>query len=505
MSDDLGESSASSLKRARSMSLPTESQTHAGDESQISTFSIDEEISCGICLGVLESPYTVIPCLHTFDKECLAGWWKQNSTCPLCKIQATSGRHSFQLQAIVNHYDNKRPPRKRAKGSDENAPGDDRAELYPFGIAPPPPGANHGYMNDDDDDENENEDDDDENDEDEDEEEDEWNHFPGGRLVFPCLACQPGHPSGYICPRPIPEPTEAMKRTEKEDYFNGRREVVAPGRGQSRIRFAEGLHTLPGADLVFQADEIAEVTQACEGHVQCDACTTYVPRDWPGGAQCRVCSSVTCMLFDPQQCPRVWNAGGLNLRPFDEAGRNITIEALWNRITMRSHHFNHNRTERDRLGTFIDTNNGMNAVIVELMTSAGHAAEDVGPYYCEVCVRNIAGDNFEAWWEAKKQAGALPAAITDLPKCWYGRECRTQSHNVNHAQRFSHDCDPRPQPQAQPQPPPPPQPPQPHVDPQPQPQQPVAAMMPPPVLPVPQAQPQPQPQLPPPPPLPPHA
>ncbi|KAG9086989.1 hypothetical protein FRC07_012938, partial [Ceratobasidium sp. 392] len=162
---------------------------------------------------------------------------------------ATSGRHSFQLQAIVNHYDNKRPPRKRAKGSDENAQDDDRAELYPFGVAPPLPGANHGNIHDDG---NGNFDFDEEHDEDEDEDEDEDDPdlLPGGRLVFPCPACQPGHPSGYTCPRPIPEPTEAMRRTEKEDYFNGRREVVAPARGQPRVPFAEGLHTLPGADLV---------------------------------------------------------------------------------------------------------------------------------------------------------------------------------------------------------------------------------------------------------------
>ncbi|KAG8703804.1 hypothetical protein FRC09_003931 [Ceratobasidium sp. 395] len=168
------------------------------------------------------------------------------------------------LQAIVNHYDNKRPPRKRVKRSDENAPGDDRAELYPFGVALPPADGNHGYMNDNDDDENENnegenDEDEDEDDENEDEdgedddEDDDEDLLPGGRLIFPCPACQPGHPSGYICPRPIPEPTAAVKRIEKEDYFNGRREVVAPSRGQTWISFSEGLHTLPGANLVLWA------------------------------------------------------------------------------------------------------------------------------------------------------------------------------------------------------------------------------------------------------------
>ncbi|KAG9098047.1 hypothetical protein FS749_004817 [Ceratobasidium sp. UAMH 11750] len=487
MSDDNPiEGTPNSLKRTRSGSLPVESGDQIGDESQISTFSIDDEISCGICLGVLESPYTVIPCLHTFDRDCLAGWWKQNNTCPLCKIRATSGRHSFQLQAIVNHYDNKRPPRKRARGSDENAQNDDRAELYPFGVAPPPPGANPRHQDDDEDGgdfHDFDEDEDDENEDDEDEDDD--NLLPGGRLVFPCPACRPGHPSGYTCPHPIPEPTEVMKRTEKEDYFNGRREVVAPARGQPRISFAEGLHTLPGAGLVFQDDEIAEINRACEDHVACHACNAYVPRNWPRSIEstCRLCSRATCMLFDPQQCPRLWEDIWLSLRSFNEAGNDITPETLWHRIASRYDHFERNPVERDRFVAVIVANNGINPVVVELMTSAGQAAEAIGPFYCKQCVTDTATDKIEEWWNAKKAAGALPAEVANLPQCWYGRECRTQRHNIGHAQRFSHDCDPRPQPQAQAQPQAQPQP---QPDPQPQPP-------PPPPAPAPQPQAQPQP------------
>ncbi|TPX65324.1 hypothetical protein SpCBS45565_g05260 [Spizellomyces sp. 'palustris'] len=35
---------------------------------------------------------------------------------------------------------------------------------------------------------------------------------------------------------------------------------------------------------------------------------------------------------------------------------------------------------------------------------------------------------------------ALPTAVRSRPDCWYGRECRTQSHNVMHAQRLNHVC-----------------------------------------------------------------
>jgi E3 ubiquitin-protein ligase CHFR len=32
----------------------------------------------------------------------------------------------------------------------------------------------------------------------------------------------------------------------------------------------------------------------------------------------------------------------------------------------------------------------------------------------------------------------LPNEVTSRPMCWYGRECRTQTHNYNHARRYNH-------------------------------------------------------------------
>lgn len=175
--------------------------------------------------------------LHKFS------YLNSNNTCPLCKTRATSGRHSFQLQAIVNHYDVKRPAHKRARGSEEAEGGGapDKAEIYPFGVAPPAAPANH---NDEEDEEVE-----DEFDEDEDEDDDvDDDYMVGGRLVFPCPACSPGHPSGYTCPIPIPEPTDAAKAWEAREYMNNRRPIVEPGRGQARVALALGLHEMHHPD-----------------------------------------------------------------------------------------------------------------------------------------------------------------------------------------------------------------------------------------------------------------
>jgi hypothetical protein len=143
----------------------------------------------------------------------------------------------------VNHYDSRRPPHKRARVS-RGADGGENAEIFPFGVAPPP---NHVHHPEENDDEEGNDWDDDEGGEDDDEhDEDDEDLLVGGRLVFPCPACRPGHPSGYICPIPIPEPTEEMQQAEAQDYLNGQRAIVEPERGQRRIPLEHGLHNVHG-------------------------------------------------------------------------------------------------------------------------------------------------------------------------------------------------------------------------------------------------------------------
>lgn len=35
---------------------------------------------------------------------------------------------------------------------------------------------------------------------------------------------------------------------------------------------------------------------------------------------------------------------------------------------------------------------------------------------------------------------SLPREVGERPNCWYGDECRTQVHNIEHARRFNHIC-----------------------------------------------------------------
>ena len=48
----------------------------------------DNEDSCSVCLCEYEETETVmtLPCLHQFHPECIKGWLKSHTTCPICRV-----------------------------------------------------------------------------------------------------------------------------------------------------------------------------------------------------------------------------------------------------------------------------------------------------------------------------------------------------------------------------------------------------------------------------------
>ncbi|KAM7393638.1 hypothetical protein PAMP_020495 [Pampus punctatissimus] len=54
------------------------------DESPFSLMSLEEELTCSICLSTFDSPVT-IPCGHNFCQDCLLATWKDTYSCPQCR------------------------------------------------------------------------------------------------------------------------------------------------------------------------------------------------------------------------------------------------------------------------------------------------------------------------------------------------------------------------------------------------------------------------------------
>ena len=44
--------------------------------------SEEDELSCGICFGILIDPMVTSCCRQTYCKECISEWLKSNNNCP---------------------------------------------------------------------------------------------------------------------------------------------------------------------------------------------------------------------------------------------------------------------------------------------------------------------------------------------------------------------------------------------------------------------------------------
>lgn len=82
---------------------------------------------------------------------------------------------------------------------------------------------------------------------------------------------------------------------------------------------------------------------------------------------------------------------------------------MWLFLVLQNHHLRTNNVEEQRFTDIMTALNlSPNDLTVELLTAAGHAAEDVGPYYCRDCVEGVIGDGINEWYTAKKEAGLFP-------------------------------------------------------------------------------------------------
>ncbi|XP_029949724.1 E3 ubiquitin/ISG15 ligase TRIM25-like isoform X3 [Salarias fasciatus] len=56
----------------------------SADAPEMSLLSLEDELSCSICLSLFDCPVT-IPCGHNFCQDCLLSTWKDSYSCPQCR------------------------------------------------------------------------------------------------------------------------------------------------------------------------------------------------------------------------------------------------------------------------------------------------------------------------------------------------------------------------------------------------------------------------------------
>uniref|UniRef100_A0A8C4IA54 Tripartite motif-containing protein 35 n=1 Tax=Dicentrarchus labrax TaxID=13489 RepID=A0A8C4IA54_DICLA len=58
----------------------------------------EEELYCSVCHDIFKNP-VVVPCSHSFCKDCLKEWWrqKQSQACPICKTISSKAEPPVSL------------------------------------------------------------------------------------------------------------------------------------------------------------------------------------------------------------------------------------------------------------------------------------------------------------------------------------------------------------------------------------------------------------------------
>ncbi|KAI5850045.1 hypothetical protein BZA05DRAFT_400727 [Tricharina praecox] len=219
--------------------------------------------------------------------------------------------------------------------------------------------------------------------EDEEELDDEpWdNHF----WWRPCPTCVTPNPYGYVCPDPIP-PID----TYHHDYSS-----------------------------IFHA------------HVKCTFCERATPTDWKP-YKCSVCSDISCgAMFT---C--INETSYITAVP-DQRFFSVSDDRSWPFF---------NAVEKARLQDLRETHpeelswEEIGKMIVDhiLIPSNELRREQT---LCRGCARNIFEGALMRWWIwYQKQHGIKD----DRVKCWYGFQCRTQTHSRSHAERLNHACEATP-------------------------------------------------------------
>ncbi|KZT52701.1 hypothetical protein CALCODRAFT_557927 [Calocera cornea HHB12733] len=404
---------------------------HPGDESQ----NMDEEMTCGICMEILENPYSIVPCLHSLDYECLTEWWKSHSTCPVCASPARFARRSFQLRAIVEKYLATRPSKRRAIDPDDQPPALQNAT--PAEIKPRRTGE-FDYDEDDDEDPDGGFDDDDD----------------GGavwipdnqRLVWPCFCCETGNDIGYECATKIPEPTQ-----EEKDA------AAARGGANAALRPERRDYHVPLTEVVRRG------TPGAMDHAGCHSCNRYIPKHrQPEKDQCARCGFWSCTAYDAQGC-----AGDVNwiLKPRDDCifpnidniGAAVLFRNYWVQMPERALALNNVEAQifsqymstvpHTFASVFSDTCKAKLQVVEDddsaddqMKANAKHTYGEEA-HYCVGCRNQVVLQGLGDWWKNEWRTANLDPAIRAKPNCWYGYDCRTQMHNPGHARKLNHMCE----------------------------------------------------------------
>eukprot|EP00761_Pharyngomonas_kirbyi_P011482 gb/GECH01011507.1/.p1 GENE.gb/GECH01011507.1/~~gb/GECH01011507.1/.p1 ORF type:complete len:679 (+),score=118.56 gb/GECH01011507.1/:1-2037(+) len=195
--------------------------------------------------------------------------------------------------------------------------------------------------------------------------------------------------------------------------------------------------TTPGPDG-FQCPSSGPV------HINCSACSSLMPlrSNPPRPQKCYFCGANYCDLYWAGQGGCLSPAGQNALKKFNE----------WNINTLPNDCLNSNPVEREILSNYLsDKSKTVNDAFQEICDgidrnqfSTSNVPRminvETNKECCERCATHVFSELLFQY-RASISSDDLPSNVNSRPSCWWGKNCRTQKHNISHARRYNHICE----------------------------------------------------------------
>ena len=376
--------SSTTTTTASAAASSSSTSSSSSSSSSIANPKIEEELQCVICQLLFYKAVTLLPCLHTFCGPCLSMWTaNQKTTCPTCRQAVDAVQKNHTINNLLEAYLEQNPSLKRTAEDMEEL---DKVNIFKENSTqlrkPGRGGRGRGrrFRNHSDEEEDSFSGSSD-MDYDTEEEEDLGLGILHPRNIPRCLECTAAGPDGFQCPA-----------------WNG-------------------------------------------PHIPCAFCNRVMPVRGPD------CQRVQkCQGCDRVACDKYWETGCTALH-----GKLGKIKD-WQMVQIPAQCLNRNVVEKEILQEYMQSKN-LSAQDVwracvakleaaeftcdKLLTRIQATSEHI---LCRNCATIVFTDLLYQY-RASIPKEELPEWVGRRVDCWYGRHCRTQGRNPDHARRLNHICE----------------------------------------------------------------
>ncbi|XP_065055437.1 E3 ubiquitin-protein ligase CHFR-like [Rhopilema esculentum] len=390
---------------------------------------VEENLTCGICQDIFHECVSVQPCMHSFCAACYSGWMSQSKICPTCRKSVKQVGKNHILNNLVAAFLKKHPECQRAKEELDEMNKKDLIKGQTVKVQNAFGDDSHF---------NASQDYDLEEDEDEDYEDDDYEDNDDDDDDLTVAFHQPAIPYPHILARvPSLFSRPADARCRQCPNFN------------SQSNSSQGNNDVPAAGFTCSLNQVHILCSCCN---QCfpDRRGTVLSAKKAGAAsnasqpsekinmdiQCTACGRLYCNLY--WGCRKPGCLGCLN--KFEDFNFGA---ACLSRI------LNNNEFESTVLKNYLAQKSIGVKDLLKICVEKLQSKEFVCPSRPDLTANDIVcfscGLRYfkELTYQYRSHIpeGELPVEVMRRDKCYWGKNCRTQQHNNNHASRFNHICE----------------------------------------------------------------